>query len=277
MTNFQSVILGILQGLGEFLPISSSAHLALIPSFLGWEYQGLAYDVMLHGGTLLAVLLYFARDWYEILREAFIPLFRREGKSVFQVLKENITEKPDTAGMLWLLVIATIPAGVFGVLLDDLAENAFRDPRWIAANLVVFSVFIFLADRKAAHTRDERGLTLKHALLIGLAQCLALMPGASRSGMTIMAALFLGYTRPSAARFSFLLSTPVIGGAALLKAMKFSVADINMPFILGIAASFITGLAVISFFMKWLKKHGLMPFLIYRVVLGLTILATALR
>lgn len=277
MTNFQSIILGILQGLGEFLPISSSAHLAAIPSFLGWEYQGLAYDVMLHAGTLLAVLIYFARDWHEILRDAFVPLFKREeGKSVFQALKENISEKPDTAGLLWLLVIATIPAGIFGVLLDDIAENTFRGPRWMAANLIIFSIFIFMADRKAAQIRDERGLTLKHALIIGLAQCLALMPGASRSGMTIMAALFLGYTRPSAARFSFLLSTPVIGGAALLKAMKFSAADINMPFILGIAASFITGLLVISFFMKWLKKHGLMPFLVYRVLLGLAILSLPL-
>ncbi len=279
MTSIQAIVLGILQGLGEFLPISSSAHLALAPYLFGWEYQGLDYDVMLHGGTLIAVLLYFARDWYEIIRDAFVPFLDKEnrGKGIFSLLKENIKDKPDTAGMLWLLILATIPAGVFGILLDDLAENLFRNPAWMGANLLIFSIFIMWADKTARQDKDEKGLTIRHALLIGLAQCIALMPGASRSGMTIMAALFLGYSRPAAARFSFLLSTPVIGGAALLKALKFSAADITMPFVFGILASFITGFVVIKFFMAWIRSKNLMPFMVYRIILGIIILIYAIR
>lgn len=279
MTSIQAIVLGILQGLGEFLPISSSAHLALAPYLFGWEYQGLDYDVMLHGGTLIAVLLYFARDWYEIIRDAFVPFLDKEnrGKGIVSLLKENIKDKPDTAGMLWLLILATIPAGVFGILLDDLAENLFRNPAWMGANLLIFSIFIMWADKTARQDKDEKGLTIRHALLIGLAQCIALMPGASRSGMTIMAALFLGYSRPAAARFSFLLSTPVIGGAALLKALKFSAADITMPFVFGILASFITGFVVIKFFMAWIRSKNLMPFMVYRIILGIIILIYAIR
>ena len=279
MTSIQAIVLGILQGLGEFLPISSSAHLALAPYLFGWEYQGLDYDVMLHGGTLIAVLLYFARDWYEIIRDAFDPFLDKEnrGKGIFSLLKENIKDKPDTAGMLWLLILATIPAGVFGILMDDLAENLFRNPAWMGANLLIFSIFIMWADKTARQDKDEKGLTIRHALLIGLAQCIALMPGASRSGMTIMAALFLGYSRPAAARFSFLLSTPVIGGAALLKALKFSAADITMPFVFGILASFITGFVVIKFFMAWIRSKNLMPFMVYRIILGIIILIYAIR
>ena len=279
MTSIQAIVLGILQGLGEFLPISSSAHLALAPYLFGWEYQGLDYDVMLHGGTLIAVLLYFARDWYEIIRDAFVPFLDKEnrGKGIFSLLKENIKDKPDTAGMLWLLILATIPAGVFGILLDDMAEDLFRNPAWMGANLLIFSIFIMWADKTARQDKDEKGLTIRHALLIGLAQCIALMPGASRSGMTIMAALFLGYSRPAAARFSFLLSTPVIGGAALLKALKFSAADITMPFVFGILASFITGFVVIKFFMAWIRSKNLMPFMVYRIILGIIILIYAIR
>ena len=279
MTSIQAIVLGILQGLGEFLPISSSAHLALAPYLFGWEYQGLDYDVMLHGGTLIAVLLYFAKDWYEIIRDAFVPFLDKanKGKGIVFLLKENIKDKPDTAGMLWLLILATIPAGVFGVLLDDLAENLFRNPAWMGANLLIFSIFIIWADKTARQDKDEKGLTIRHALLIGLAQCIALMPGASRSGMTIMAALFLGYSRPAAARFSFLLSTPVIGGAALLKALKFSAGDITMPFVFGILASFITGFVVIKFFMAWIRSKNLMPFMVYRIILGIIILVYAIR
>lgn len=272
MTNLQAIILGILQGLGEFLPISSSAHLALAPTAFGWEYQGLAYDVMLHGGTLLAVLIYFAKDWYAICKEAFLPLFQNKSCCIFSAIKNSVKKDAQHSGMLWLIILATIPAALAGVLLNDMAESTFRDIRLMAANLIIFSAFILWSDYTAKQEKTEKNLNVKHALLIGLAQCLALMPGASRSGMTIMAALFLGYKRPAAARFSFLLSTPVIGGAALFKAMKFSAADINLPFILGIISSFLTGLLVISFFMQWLKKHGLIPFLIYRVLLGLAIL-----
>ncbi|MBU2574733.1 MAG: peptidoglycan DD-metalloendopeptidase family protein [Elusimicrobia bacterium] len=254
MTEFQAAVLGILQGAGEFLPISSSAHLALAPKLFGWSYQGLAYDVMLHMGTLLAVLVYFAKDWVKILHDGFAHPRRKRGR------------------LLWLLAAGSIPAGIAGLLLHDLAETAFRDPRWIAFNLIFFSLFIYLADRKPAQLLNETSFTLKDALLIGLAQTIALMPGASRCGMTIMAALFLGYSRPAAARLSFLLGTPVIFGAGLLEAVKLTPADLNAAFACGVAASFISGLAVIGLFLAWLKKRGLAPFLIYRVLLGAGIL-----
>ncbi|HAF96358.1 MAG TPA: hypothetical protein DER10_08630 [Elusimicrobia bacterium] len=250
MTEFQAVVLGILQGAGEFLPISSSAHLALAPKIFGWEYQGLAYDVMLHMGTLLAVLVYFAKDWVNILRDGFVRPRQKEGR------------------LLWLLAAGSIPAGIGGLLLHDMAETVFRDPRGIALNLIFFSLVIYLADRKAKQTLNETSFTLKDALLIGLAQTIALMPGASRSGMTIMAALFLGYSRPAAARLSFLLGTPVIFGAGLLEAAKLTSGDINTAFVCGVVSSFVSGLVGIGLFLAWLKKHSLTPFLVYRVILG---------
>lgn len=253
MTDIQAVVLGVLQGAGEFLPISSSAHLALAPRVFGWPDQGLAYDVMLHMGTLLAVVIYFARDWLKIFRDAFTSPRASEGR------------------MLWLLALASVPAGVIGLLLNSKAEEAFRDPLWIAFNLLFFSVFIWLADRRPAQTLREASFSVKHALLIGSAQCLALMPGASRSGMTIMAALFLGYTRSSAARLSFLMSTPVILGAGLLEARKISPAQLDSAFALGLAVSALAGMAFIWLLMSWVKKRSLAPFIAYRVLLGIGI------
>jgi len=254
MTELQAVILGILQGTGEFLPISSSAHLALAPRVFGWPYQGLAYDVMLHLGTLLAVAAYFWKDWVRIFSDAVKRPSEKEGR------------------LLWLLAAGSVPAGLAGVFLNKLAETTFRDPLWIGFNLLFFSVVIYLADRKPAQVLDESSFSLKHALLIGLAQSLALMPGASRAGMTIMAALFLGYTRGAAARLSFLLGTPIIFGAALLEVRKISPEHLDAAFASGLAVSFITGLAVIGFLMAWLKKRTLTPFVIYRVVLGAAII-----
>ena len=253
MTELQAIILGVLQGAGEFLPVSSSAHLALAPRLFGWEYQGLAYDVMLHLGTLLAVLIYFAKDWLKIFRDAFA------------------SPRPAGGSLLWLLALASVPAAIAGLLLNDYAETVFRDPRWIAFNLVFFSAVIWLADRRPAQRQDETAFGWKDALTVGLAQCIALMPGASRSGMTIMAALFLGYTRPAAARLSFLLSTPVIFGAALLEARKISPAQLDAAFALGVLSAFVSGLAFIWVLMAWVQKRTLAPFLVYRVLLGTAI------
>lgn len=253
MTELQAVILGVLQGAGEFLPISSSAHLALAPRLFGWEYQGLAYDVMLHLGTLLAVIIYFWKDWLAIFRDAFTAPRTPAGR------------------MLTLLALASVPAAVAGLALNDYAETVFRDPLWIAFNLVFFSFFIWVADRRAAQSIDEGAFCARHALLIGLAQCVALMPGASRSGMTIMAALLLGYRRASAARISFLLSTPVILGAGLLEARKITPDQLTSAFAWGLAAAFLSGLAFIWLLMAWMKKRDLTPFLAYRVLLGTAI------
>jgi len=253
MTELQAIILGILQGAGEFLPISSSAHLALAPRLFGWEYQGLAYDVMLHLGTLLAVLIYFEKDWVKIFRDAFTA------------------PRAPGGNLLWLLALASVPAAVAGLALNDYAETVFRDPLWIAFNLVFFSFVIYAADRDPAQRLDEEAFTWQHALLVGLAQCVALMPGASRSGMTIMAALFIGYRRSAAARLSFLLSTPVILGAGLLEARKITPDQLNAAFAWGLAASFLSGLAFIWLLMAWVKRRTLAPFLVYRVLLGTAI------
>ena len=254
MTELQAIVLGILQGAGEFLPVSSSAHLALAPKVFGWQDPGLAYDVMLHLGTLLAVAAYFAKDWFKIFSDAVRKPGAPEGR------------------MLWLLAAGSLPAGVAGLLLNHAAETAFRDPRWIAFNLIFFSLFLWLADRKPAQALEENSFTLKHALLIGLAQSLAIMPGASRAGMTIMAGLLLGYTRSSAARLSFLLGMPIILGASLMEMRKFTPASVDAAFLSGLAASFVTGLAVIWLFLAWMKKRGLTPFIVYRVLLGAAIM-----
>jgi undecaprenyl-diphosphatase len=253
MTELQAAVLGFLQGAGEFLPISSSAHLALAPRVFGWQDPGLAYDVMLHLGTLAAVLAYFARDWFAIVTDAVKRPAEKEGR------------------LLWLLAAGTLPGGIAGLLLNHAAEHAFRDPRLIALNLAVFSVFIWLADRKPAQTLGEEAFSLKHALIIGAAQAVAILPGASRSGMTIMAALFLGYGRGAAARLSFLLSTPIILGAALMEARKISFASVDAAFVTGVAVSFVSGVAVIGLFLSWVRKRTLAPFLVYRLALAAAI------
>ncbi len=254
MTEIQAAVLGLLQGTGEFLPISSSAHLALAPRVFNWQDPGLAYDVMLHLGTLAAVLAYFWKDWMKIFKDALAGPGQKDGR------------------LLWLLAAGAVPAGVLGLLFNHAAETAFRDPRWIAFNLILFSLFIYLADRRPAQARAEETFSLKDALIIGAAQSLALMPGASRSGMTIMAALFLGFNRGSAARLSFLLGTPIIAGAALMEARKIGAGAVDAAFLTGLAVSFLSGLTVIGIFLAWVKKHTLAPFLIYRVALGAAIL-----
>jgi len=255
MGYWQAIFLGILQGVGEFLPISSSAHLAVFPYFFNWSYQGLSYDVMLHLGTLLAVLSVFWKDWLKIIKQGLTHPSSDDGK------------------LLWYIALASVPGSVAGYLLEDKAETVFREPWVIGLSLLLFSVLIFLADRKAANQKSLPEITWKQVLLIGLAQSLAIIPGASRSGMTIVAALFLGYRRETAARFSFLLSTPIIAGAALLMLPKVSLAQINGPFLAGLAASALFGFLSIRFLLGYLKTKNLLPFVIYRVLLALVIFA----
>lgn len=252
MSIAEAVILGLLQALGEFLPISSSAHLVLLPFFRGVQYQGVSFDVMLHLATLLAVLLYFAKDWFVIIKDGLTRPKTREGKT------------------LWLLALATVPAGLAGVLGQDAIETVFRSPLSIATCLMVFAVILWLADRKA----DPAGRTdinLKNLLIIGCAQALALMPGVSRSGITITAALFLGFSRSQSARISFLLSAPVIGGAAVLELAHLSLADITAPLVWGFISAFLGALLVIGGLMKYIKTHSFNVFVVYRLLLGLVI------
>ncbi len=259
MNYFQALVLGFLQGAGEFLPISSSAHLVIGPYFFNWNYQGLQYDVMLHLGTLLAIVAYFWKDWIKIISAGFTRTKEKEGR------------------FLWYVLLATVPGALAGYFLEEKAETVFREPQVIAGSLIFFSLFIFLADRLARNRKGLEELNLTEVLLIGLAQSLAIVPGASRSGMTIMMALFLGYRRQSAARFSFLLATPLIVGAALLEVPKIALSEINGPFIVGFLSSALFGFLSIRFLLSFLKTRSLVPFISYRLGLALLILLKYFR
>ncbi len=257
MTLFDAVLLGLLQALGEFLPISSSAHLVLLPYLRGQEYQGLAFDVMLHAATLIAVLLYFWRDWWVLVKQGLSAPRSHEGR------------------MLWYLAAATIPAALVGFLFNDWAETTFRQPVLIAINLTIFATILWIADKKAnpSSQTDLFNVPFKTVFLIGCAQALALMPGVSRSGITITAALFLGLTRSTSARISFLLSAPIIAGATVLEIGHLSASDLNGPLLAGFISAFIGAMFVIGGLMKYIKTHTFNVFVYYRWMLGAVILA----
>ncbi len=257
MTLFDAVLLGLLQALGEFLPISSSAHLVLLPYLRGQEYQGLAFDVMLHASTLIAVLLYFWRDWWVLAKQGLTAPRSHEGR------------------MLWYLAAATIPAALVGFLFNDWAETTFRQPVLIAINLTIFATILWIADKKAnpSSQTDLFNVPFKTVFLIGCAQALALMPGVSRSGITITAALFLGLTRSTSARISFLLSAPIIAGATVLEIGHLSASDLNGPLLAGFISAFIGAMFVIGGLMKYIKTHTFNVFVYYRWMLGAVILA----
>ncbi len=254
MNYFQALILGFLQGVGEFLPISSSAHLAIVPYLSGWKYQGLQYDVMLHLGTLLAVVAYFWKDWLRIVQDGILKTEEKEGR------------------FLWYILAATVPGALAGYFLEEKAETVFREPYVIAGSLIFFSFFIYLADRLAASRKNLDSLTFLEAIFIGLLQGLAIIPGASRSGVTIMAALFLGYRREAAARFSFLLATPLIVGAGLLEIPRISLSAVDGPFLVGLISSTVFGFLSIKFLLAFLRTRNLVPFVVYRLGLATVIL-----
>lgn len=256
MTVFDAVLLGLLQALGEFLPISSSAHLALLPYFRGMEYQGIAFDIMLHAATLLAVLLYFAKDWFVLIKNGLTKPFAPQGR------------------MLWYLAAATAPAGIAGLFLKDTAEQAFRNPLMMAGCLMAFACLLWWADRRGSENKegDIFSVPFKTVFLIGCAQALAIMPGVSRSGITITAALLLGLTRGAGARISFLLSAPIIAGAALMEITHLSASDFHAALIWGFVSAFLGALVVIGGLMKYIKTHSFDVFVYYRILLGLFII-----
>lgn len=260
MTIFQALVLGVLQGLAEFLPISSSAHLALAPWVFGWPAPGLAFDVSLHVGTLLAVLVYFGREWIALVRAAIDVV---------------VTRRIDTAEkrLLLFLIAATIPGGIAGLLLDDLAETTFRAPALIATNLIVMGLVLWLVDRAARVHRPLAAMRFKDAVLIGLAQVFALAPGVSRSGATIAAGLALGLERASAARFSFLMSMPITLAAAAVKVPEAVAQSATLtPLVVGVIASGVSGFLAIAVLLRYVSRHNYGIFAVYRVLLGLTIL-----
>jgi undecaprenyl-diphosphatase len=254
------IILALIQGLTEFLPISSSAHLILPSAILGWQDQGLAFDVAVHVGTLLAVMLYFRRD------------IGRLTVGWVQSLGGNHSTDSKLA---WWVILATIPAGLAGLLGAGLIETFLRSPYVIAITTIVFGLVLWFADATAKQQQNMEQLSWKQALLIGLAQALSLIPGTSRSGITMTAALLLGLDRISAARFSFLLSIPIIvlsGGYQASKLMaEPSQYDLH-AIMLGTGLSFISALACIHLFLKIIDRMGMLPFVIYRLILGAVLL-----
>lgn len=259
-TIFQSFILGLLQGLAEFLPISSSAHLALAPWLFHWPDPGLAFDVALHFGTLIAVLWYFWGEWVSLVRAAWQIVMTR---------KIDTVEQKRAA----FLVVATIPGGIFGLLLEKKAETTFRNPALTACALIVLGILLWVADRFARSTQPITRMTWRDAILIGIAQVFALIPGVSRSGSTITAGRALGYDRNGAAAFSFLLSMPIIAAAVILKVphvMRES--GIGWPLVVGVATSAISGWLAISVLLKYVSRHSYGVFALYRVLLGAGVL-----
>lgn len=255
MTVFQALVLGIIQGLGEFLPISSSAHLILAPWAFGWQDPGLSFDVALHMGTLLAVVAFFWKDWLELFSEALIK--RRGTKKAF---------------LFWCLVAATIPGALAGYLLEKQAETIFRNPLIIAIMLIAMGVILYWVDRHAAKRKGIMETSFSDGLLIGLSQAFAIIPGVSRSGVTMTAGRALGLTRETAARFSFLLSTPIIFGAGVLKLKDISAGDLTLPFIIGIVTSAVVGFLSIGFLLRYLTERSFALFVWYRFALGLAII-----
>jgi undecaprenyl-diphosphatase len=273
----QAILIGILQGLTEFIPVSSSAHLELAPWIAGWETDGLvgslAFDVFLHLGTLTALLAYFARDWVRLGR-AFVASLR----------ERRIGADPDRR-LVWLLALATVPAAIIGFLGEDLIDRVLHgdsDPvrLAIAGFLVVGAAALWLADRLGSRRRELDGLGAPAALTIGFSQALALLPGISRSGATITAGLALGLTRESAARFSFLLATPITLGAGLYGSRKLVIEPHAGGEWLAIAAGFgasaVAGMLAIGFLLAWLRTRSVAVFSIYRVAFAALIVVLVL-
>ncbi len=260
MDFFQQLILALIQGLTEFLPISSSAHLILVPKLVGWADQGLAFDVAVHVGTLTAVVAYF----------------RHELKLMSRDWVRSITTRQQTAEsrLAWGVLIGTIPVGLCGLLFKDIIETSLRSPQVIATTTILFGLLLLWADRQGKRQRDEHTLSWRDIVIIGCAQALALIPGTSRSGITITAGLMLGLTRTAAARFSFLLSIPAIVLPGMLITFELVQQETMVDWQSLIVGSIISGLsayACIHFFLKLLDKIGMMPFVVYRILLGVVL------
>jgi undecaprenyl-diphosphatase len=262
----EAVVLGFVQGLTEFLPISSSAHLRLIGELFGWDDPGAAFTAITQIGTEAAVLVYFRRDIARIV-VAWLRSLTRRGKP-----------DPD-ARMGWLIIVGSIPIVILGLLFQDQIETTLRDLRIVAIALVAFSLILYWADRVGAKNRQLTDLTIGHGIAFGLAQAAALIPGVSRSGGTITMGLFLGYTREAAARYSFLLAIPAVLGSGFFQAYEALTGDVAGetvawgPTILATVIAFAVGLTVIAWLLRYLNRGSFTPFVVYRVVVGLLVLA----
>jgi undecaprenyl-diphosphatase len=258
MTMLHLIVLGIIQGITEFLPVSSSAHLILVPKFLGEADQGLLIDLGAHFGTLFAVLLLFRAEVARMVRGGF------------DLLQRRVT---DDAKLLLLLALGTIPAGIAGILMEDIVQTTLRHVEVIIFTGIFWGAMLWIADRVGKNDKTlETGLTWKNVLIVGFAQALALVPGTSRSGITMTAARFLGFPRVEAARFSFLLSIPITAAAAGLGIVKLIQAPADHKnygdFFAVAGISFVTALLAVVFLLRWLKRFSFTPFVIYRFILA---------
>lgn len=262
MTLLQAVVLGLVQGLGEFLPISSSAHLAIVPWAMAWTDPGLSVDVALHLGTLIAILVYFRAD-----------LLRLGVAFVKSALERKIGDDTDRR-LAWLVVLGSIPGALVGLALEHAAETAFRAPWLIATTMGTMGLVLLAADRLGRRERALSSFSVRDALLVGLAQACAIVPGVSRSGSTITAARALGYDREAAARFSFLLAAPITAGAGLLKVPKlFAAGPIDTNLLIAIAVSGVSGYLAIEVLLRYVRSRSYAPFVVYRLLFAASVLA----
>lgn len=260
---FQAFILGLVQGVGEFLPISSSAHLIVIPQLLGWKDQGLAFDVALHWATLLAVVMYFRKDLFHIIKGFWHSLF-----SSTRDVQNNIYQK-----LSWMLIVASMPAAVVGKLFEDSIEQSFRTPVIPAITMTVFGLVLLASDFWGKKNQSVDDVTWGKAIAIGSAQVLSLIPGVSRSGSTITAGLFAGLTREAAAKFSFLLAVPITLGAGILKLPDITHISAVSELTIGFVTAFVAAFLSIKFLLAVIGRVSYKSFVVYRVLFSLVILA----
>lgn len=267
VSTFEAIILGIVQGLTEFLPISSSAHLRIVPAFAGWDDPGVAFTAVVQIGTMAAVLLYFRRDLWNMAR-AFLRTLGGD---------RVLWRTSDVDGRLgWFIVLGTIPISIAGFTLQNVIEDEFRSLQLIAVVMILFSGVLFVADMRGRQQREASDLTLKDGLLVGCAQALALVPGVSRSGATISAGLLLGLTREAATRYSFLLSVPAVVLSGLFELRKVSGDELPIgPTIVATVCAFVSGYLAIAWLLRYVRSHNFAIFVSYRVLLGVGVLILA--
>ncbi|HXZ33958.1 MAG TPA: undecaprenyl-diphosphate phosphatase [Terriglobales bacterium] len=285
MPIYQAVILAIIQGLAEFIPVSSSGHLIIVRRLLGWNELSpaheLTFDVALHFGTLLSLLIYFRRTWFQIIRAAFGGEVVRFSESTGSDRNLTPDEQHEERLLLWFMAIATVPGAIAGKLLEHSAEDYFREHIYlIAGALIVVALLMWWGEKVSRMTKPLTRISLVDSIIVGCAQATALIPGVSRSGATITAGLFRDMTREAAVRFSFLLSTPIIAGAALLKAHELRKEglpqEMHRPFIVGVIISAIVGYAAIAWLIRYLQSNSLKAFVVYRIVAGIIVIGLAL-
>ena len=279
------MVLAIVQGLAEFIPVSSSGHLIIVRRLLGWNELSpaheLTFDVALHFGTLLSVLFYFRRTWFQIIRAALGGKVVRFSEADGDDQNLTADEQREERLLLWFLAIATMPGAIAGKLLEHSAEDYFREHIFlIAGALIVVALLMWWGEKVSQFTKPLTRITFSDALIVGCAQATALIPGVSRSGSTITAGLFRNMTRDAAVRFSFLLSTPLIAGAALLKAHELKKeglpAGMHMPFLVGVMISAVVGYAAIAWLIRYLQSNSLKVFIVYRIVVGVIVIGLAI-